>query len=489
MHLILPAASVFKEGHSIEIDMRKELCAKVFPCGISFCRGHFRIFVNDMLEVVNYSSIRNKRKSAKSMHKLIFGCIFSKEFMDIFPCEEFHAHGMSFCGFHAAASDFESKFVIRNKKSVKCMACFMSHYVNIIGRTVKVCKNKRLFIFCNFCAITAAPFVFAGFYIKCLVFEHKINKCGRFIAHFVIHFFCCCKNFFFISRRSGIAAGNDNIVIINHVFINAKIFCVFTAKFCNNRNNGFQNVFAEGFHIFFIIANTFHAIISKFHKVFISKLLCHFCTYFYKSVKNIVKLIRIAIHNGSKDGISFFSGFSVIRFEEAGKSSPAEFFSAEFKFHSCHKFGIFGNDFVFFDHFFDNFGRHGLCLYFHVLKIYRRELFFKFGSEGRRKQSFAVQIHKISDLRSDFIKIIVFFYIKFICGIAAVSDIRKIHGGGISYTKFFIFFAPFKNFISIFCVFNAVYNFQCSFFKFLERNMFIGHFAYFHGFNSFFMMN
>ncbi len=117
------------------------------------------------------------------------------------------------------------------------MAGLVGHHVHVARGAVEVRQDEGLLVQIERSAVAASPFVLAGVHVESLRVHHHIDEAAGLLAHGVVHFLCGFENGF-LAERLRIAAGDHDVVIIEHVIaFDTEALRVLQAELRNHGND------------------------------------------------------------------------------------------------------------------------------------------------------------------------------------------------------------------------------------------------------------
>ena len=145
MQLLLPEASLSEERISLVVQVGFVLPFQTAPCLLSLCRGQLRMLIDDMLEFIHHTAVRNKRSRILQVHFHVILRPVAEEQVHPLLREKFHGHGMDLRGLHADIRML-SDGILCSEIPLERMATLMRDDVHITAGTVKIGEDKRCMV-------------------------------------------------------------------------------------------------------------------------------------------------------------------------------------------------------------------------------------------------------------------------------------------------------------------------------------------------------
>ena len=243
----------------------------------------------------------------------------------------------------------------------------------------------------------------------------------------MVHRFGRCEDLL-LAAGLGVAAGDDHAVVVELVFVDAEPLGVLGAQSCHHGDNVFDHVLAEDGNLLLVVAEAAHAVIAQLDKVLIAHLFGHPVAHMHHPVEDVVQLRLVGLQTPAQDLKALPAGVPVRVLGVFHQHCAGERFAAELKFHAGHQLGVLADKLVLLNHLLHDLLAHGFAADFHGAEQNRGEGLFKLGAERRVEQRALVFHDVIAHLGADFVVIIVFRHIEFIC---CVDGIAHVGQGGV----------------------------------------------------------
>ena len=269
MQLLLPKASLSEERISLVIQVGLVLPLQTAPCLLSLGRGQLRVLIDDMLELIHHTAVRNKRSRILQMHfHVILRSVAEEQVHPLFR-EKFHGHGMDLCSLHADIRMLSDR-ILCSEIPLKRMTTLMRDDVHITAGTVKVSEDKRCMVQRQISHVTASFLGLAAQYVKQLVLHHEIKEFRSLRGQFPVHLLACCHDLFR-------GAGGRRVAILEiYLLVNiAELLQTQTLSSAVMQLlcKGYEILLdlpAESFYLVLAVAVAVHAVIAQFQIIFIS---------------------------------------------------------------------------------------------------------------------------------------------------------------------------------------------------------------------------
>ena len=144
------------------------------------------------------------------------------------------------------------------------------------------------------------------------------------------------ENFLF-PERTGVAAGDDDIIIIEHQPVKSHALRVIGAQARHRGRNVAQYILPEHLDGGAVIAQPVHTAVAKLGKVLEAELFCNFVAHMDKLVEDSVKLASMFAERFAQDLHRLAPRFTVVVLEIAQQRRTRELFTAKLKFHPRHQ--------------------------------------------------------------------------------------------------------------------------------------------------------
>ena len=181
-------------------------------------------------------------------------------------------------------------------------------------------------------------------------------------------------------------------------------------------------------HLLLVVAEAAHAIVAEFDEILVAHLLGHAVAHLDHAVKDVVQLRLVRLKAAAEHLIALPARLAVGVLGVFHQHCAGERFAAELKFHASHQLGVLADKLVLLHHLLHDLLAHGFAADFHGAEQNRGEGLFKLGAERRVEQRALVFHDVIAHLGADFVVIIVFRHIEFIC---CVDGIAHVGQGGV----------------------------------------------------------
>ena len=145
--------------------MRLVLPFQTAPCLLSLCRSQLRVFIDDMLELIHHTAVRDKRSRILQMHFHVLLRPVTEEQVHPLLREKLHGHRMDLRGLHADIRML-SDGILCGEIPLERMPTLMRDDVHITAGTVEVGEDKRCMIEGQIGHVTACLFRLASQDIK-----------------------------------------------------------------------------------------------------------------------------------------------------------------------------------------------------------------------------------------------------------------------------------------------------------------------------------
>ena len=290
MQLPLPALAVAVEGNlAAELHPRHIHAQKFLPDRVALCRGHLRLFIDDMLEMIDHRAVGDEGQRARQMAVAELTGIVSKEAVCPRPCEKFHGHGV-----HLAAlktrPDRLGRDAVAVEISSESVACLMRHDLNVVLRAVEVGENEGDMVVAEARAVAASAFAGRGEHVQKFVIEHGVEEFTGFGRKRLIEPLALRENI--VRGAAGLrvaAAEAECVVRKGHGIGLAEALGLCFVDGCRHGHDVLDDGGAELLHVFLRVAVAAHAVIAHLGIAVVAQLAAHRVAQLHKLIVDLVK--------------------------------------------------------------------------------------------------------------------------------------------------------------------------------------------------------
>ena len=291
MQLPLPALAVAVEGDlAAELHPRHIHAQKLFPHCMALRRGHLRLFIDDMLEMVDHRAVGDEGQRARQMAVAELAGIVTKEAVCPRPREEFHGHGV-----HLAALKARPDRLGRDAVAVeirgKGVARLVRHDLNVVLRAVEVGEDKRNAVLAKARAVAAGPLAGGRQHVQKLVIEHRVEEFAGFGGKRLIEPLALRENV--VRGAAGLrvaAAEAKGVIGKGHGIGLAKASGLCLIDGGRDGHDVFDNGGAELLHVLLRVAVAAHAVIAQLGIAVVAQLAAHRVAQLHELVIDLVQL-------------------------------------------------------------------------------------------------------------------------------------------------------------------------------------------------------
>ena len=206
MVLSLPGhAFAVERDLAVELHPRHIDLLQFLPAGVALGRGHLRMRVDLVLEMVDQRAVRDKLQRTRQVAVVELARILAEEALFPRPREEFHGHGVHFAGFHGRPVVFAGDAVAVRPHFERVTRLVRDHF-HVALRAVEVREDERALVIGQFRAVAAARLALGGEHVQQLVFHHGLEEDLGLGRQFGIELQAVRQDLFGRAERSGIAA-------------------------------------------------------------------------------------------------------------------------------------------------------------------------------------------------------------------------------------------------------------------------------------------
>ena len=455
MHLILPAGALLKVGHAVHGDVRAVLMLKLQPRGLALGGGHVGVLVDDVLERVDYRAVGDEGQRIERVGEAVLRRVLAEELVHVRPREELHAHRVRLGGLHAAAADLEREAVVGDEVGVERVPGLVGHNVHVAGGAVEVRKDEGLLVQRELRAVAAAPLVLAGVDVEGVVVDHHVDELAGLLAHGVVHLARRGKDRGLAARGDGIAAGDDDVVIIELVVVDAEALGVFGAQTGYDGDDVHQHVLAEGLDLVLIVVDAPHAVVAQLDIVLVAHFLGHAVADVNHAVVDVVQLCAVLLEHLAEDFVCLATGLTVVALGVLHQHRARQSLAAELELKRSHELGVLADELVLLDQIVDYLRGHALAADLKVLEQHGGQALLQLVAERGIEQRGGVLNHVVLGLRADLVVIILLRDVELVDGIYRIAHVGERRGGSVIAEELEIILAGGENFVRALCVAGA----------------------------------
>ena len=291
MTLPLPALAVAVERDIVaELHPRHIHAQQLFPDRVALRRGHIRLFVDDMLEVVDHRAVRDEGQRARQMTVEEFAGIAAEEALGPRPGEELHGHGV-----HLARLEARPDVGIRDAVAVEPrgegMAGLVRHDLDVMLRAVEVGEDKRHMVVAQRRAVAARALAGGRKDVQQLVIQHEVEELAGLRRQGFVEPLALRENFIRRAARLRVAAAEHEGVVgeVHGIGLAEAGGLLFINRGCH-RHDIFDDGRAELLHVFLRIAVAAHAVIAQLRIAAVAQLAAHRIAQMHELVIDLVQL-------------------------------------------------------------------------------------------------------------------------------------------------------------------------------------------------------
>ena len=291
MHLPLPALAVAVERDlAAELHPRHVDAEQLLPHIVPLARGHVRLFVDDVLEMVDHCAIRDECQRTGQMAVTELARIFAEEALGPRPREELHRHGMDFAALHARP-DRGIRHAVAVHPRGKGVARLVRHDLDVVLRAVEVCKNERDFIVAKARAVAAARLARRGQHVHQLIVQHHVEEFTGLGRQLLVEFLPVRQNRIRVAARLRVAAAeHQRVVGKRHRIFLAEPLRLLAVDAVRQRHEVLHHCRAELLHIGLAVAVAPHPVIAERRISAVAELFAHRVAQMHHLIVDVVKL-------------------------------------------------------------------------------------------------------------------------------------------------------------------------------------------------------
>ena len=253
-------------------------------------RGHLRLFIDDMLEMVDHRAVGDEGQRTRQMAVAELAGVASKEALGPRPSEEFHGHGV-----YLAALKARPDRLGRDAAAVevrgKGMARLMRHDLNVVLRAVEVGEDKGNMIVAEARAVAAGPLAGGGEHIEKLIIQHGVEEFAGFRRKRLVEPLALRENV--VRGAAGLrvaAAEGEGVVGKGHGIGLAEAFGLRLIDGGRDGYDVFDDGGAELLHVLLRVAVAAHAVIAELGIAVVAQLAAHRVAQLHELVIDFIQL-------------------------------------------------------------------------------------------------------------------------------------------------------------------------------------------------------
>ena len=248
--LPLPMLAVRIERNlAVQSEPRRIDAHEPLPFRVALLGRQIRLFVHDMLEVVDHRAVRDERQRGGQVAVFELVRVGAEEALGVFPAEEFHAHRMDLARFLA-------RVLIRHRDALavypvgKGVTRLVRDDLDVALGAVEVGEDERTLIHRQRVAVAAALLALGGEHVHQLLVEHRAEEFACLGGKRVVEFFALLENVLRRADGTRVAAAELQRAVRKRQRIGlADALCLLAHDGIRNRHKIFLHRKAELFDV------------------------------------------------------------------------------------------------------------------------------------------------------------------------------------------------------------------------------------------------
>ena len=254
---------------------------------------------------------------------------------------------------------------------------------------------------------------------------------------------------------NGVAAGDDDVVIVELVVVDAEALGVLGAQAGDDGDDVIQHVLAESLDLVLIVVDAPHAVVAQLDVVLVAHLLGHAVADVNHAVVDVVQLSAVLLEHLAEDFVCLAAGLAVVALGVLHQHRARQSLAAELELKRSHELGVLADKLVLLDQIVDYLGRHALAADLEVLEQHGGQALLQLGAERGIEQRRGVLNHVVLGLGADLVVIILLRDVELVNGIYRIAHIGERFGGSVIAEELEIILAGGEDLVHALCIAGA----------------------------------
>ena len=267
--------------------------------------------------------------------------------------------------------------------------------------------------------------------VEGVVVDHHVDELAGLLAHGVVHLARRGKDRGLAARGDGIAAGDDDVVIIELVVVDAEALGVFGAQTGYDGDDVHQHVLAEGLDLVLIVVDAPHAVVAQLDIVLVAHFLGHAVADVNHAVVDVVQLCAVLLEHLAEDFVCLATGLTVVALGVLHQHRARQSLAVELELKRSHELGVLADELVLLDQIVDYLRGHALAADLKVLEQHGGQALLQLVAERGIEQRGGVLNHVVLGLRADLVVIILLRDVELVDGIYRIAHVGERRGGSV----------------------------------------------------------
>ena len=269
-HALAVERNVSVQFHPGHVDL-----LQLLPAGVALCRGHVRMGVDLVLEVVDQRTVGDELQRACQVAVIELAGVIAEEALFPGPGEEFHGHGVHFAGFHGRPVVFAGD-AVAVRPDFERVTRFVGHNFHVVLRAVEVREDERALVVRQFRTVSAARFAFRGQHVQQFVVHHSREEFLRLGGQLAVELQAVRQDLVRRAEGLGIAAAErQRVVRVAHRVFLAETFRLLAVRQVGQGHDVFDHAGAELLHVLLGVAIAAHAVVAEGRVAFVTQFSAH----------------------------------------------------------------------------------------------------------------------------------------------------------------------------------------------------------------------
>ncbi len=156
------------------------------PRGVPFRRGHVRVPVGDVLELVHHAAVGDEGRRVLQVHLDIVPGPLPEEQGHPFLGEELHGHGVDLRGLHGDVGVLPDR-ILAGEPPLERVAALVCDHVHVPAGAVEIGEHERSLVHGHIRHVAPGPLGLAPKYVEQFIFHHEIVEIPCLRGELAVH--------------------------------------------------------------------------------------------------------------------------------------------------------------------------------------------------------------------------------------------------------------------------------------------------------------
>ena len=429
MDFVVPEAAPLHKGVVFVFAPGHIFFLKLVPLHGALLGGEVRVFVNNMLEFVHRNAEGNEGQRLLKMSEAVFVGGVAEEAFRIRVAELFHGHGVNFRNICAFGVVCHNRLMAHCAVAGKGVSQLVAENLHIEDSVVEAAEYERSKVFGQARHIAGVRLAGLVGKIHKLVVDHKVDKFAGFGAEVVVHLLRLFDHVILVADRLRVAVREDELLVIRHKTVYAYALCLRLIELGAEGNKLTENLLAEGRNLLLTVVASALLKVAQRGEGLVAESLSHFGANLDELVEDFLHFLLVLL---VELGIFLECGLANLAvgvLKVLLNTVEVELFAGELYFGGCHKLLILG----FKAALLLLKGNKGVVVLVKLSlcgnKVFLAEVCVKLCGKGTFDDGFGEAHKGALRLRSALIYKGYFVFVKFVCGVKGVANVRNGYHG------------------------------------------------------------